>query len=261
QGVLLGQALAERLKTGLGKRIVVMSQNLQGGLSERGFKIVGIFSATQESTEKAYLFTGLHTAQTLLNMGGALSEIAFVLHNIKHLSQFIHSLNAVVPHNPISSWETLQPFAKAMFQLSTVSITLLGSIMFIAMAFGIVNTLLMAIFERTREIGLLQALGMRSRWIVLHILLESALLIGLGVVIGLTLGVLTLVGFHDGLDLSRFAAAMTYWGARKVLYLELNIIDLMIIGSTIWTLGLLASCYPAWRAARYVPVKALSRAT
>jgi len=261
EGVLLGQALAERLKTGLGKRIVVMSQNLQGGLSERGFKIVGIFTATQESTEKAYLFTGLHTAQTLLNMGGALSEIAFVLHDIKQLPQFIQTLSEVVPHNPISSWETLQPFAKAMFQLSTVSITLLGGIMFIAMAFGIVNTLLMAIFERTREIGLLQALGMRGHWIVLYILLESALLIGLGIIMGLSLGILTLIGFHDGLDLSRFAAAMSYWGARKVLYLELNIIDLMIIGSTIWILGLLVSCYPAWRASRYVPVTALNRVT
>lgn len=261
KGILLGAKLAERLETGLGKRVVLMSQAVDGSITERGFPIRGIFTASQEATETAWVFIGIHTAQQMLKMNQDFSEIAFILRDIQQLPTFLPQLQQVAPTLDVAAWQTLQPLTQALFQMSEGVTGLLVIIMFIAMAFGIVNTLLMAVFERVRELGLLQALGMRPRLILGQVLLESALLIGLGVLSGIILGSATILAFHSGIDLSRFASAVAYWGAEQVLYLQLDYGDLLFIGGLVWLLGIMVSCYPAWQATQYTPVIAMNRST
>jgi ABC-type lipoprotein release transport system permease subunit len=261
KGILLGAKLAKRLETGLGKRVVLMSQGVDGSITERGFPIRGIFTASQEATETAWVFVGIQTAQQMLKMNQAFSEIALVLRDIQQLPTFLPQLQQVVPTLDVASWQTLQPLTQALFQMSEGVTGLLVIIMFIAMAFGIVNTLLMAVFERIRELGLLQALGMRPGLILGQVLLESALLIGLGILAGIMLGSATILAFHNGIDLSGFASAIAYWGAEKVLYPQLNYSDLLFIGGLVWLLGIIVSCYPAWQATQYTPVIAMNRST
>jgi ABC-type lipoprotein release transport system permease subunit len=261
KGILLGAKLAERLETGLGKRVVLMSQGVDGSITERGFPIRGIFTASQEATETAWVFIGIQTAQQMLKMNQDCSEIALVLRNIQQLPTFLPQLQQVASTLDVATWQTLQPLTQALFQMSEGVTGLLVIIMFVAMAFGIVNTLLMAVFERVRELGLLQALGMRPGLILGQVLLESALLIGLGVLTGIMLGSATILAFHSGIDLSRFASAVAYWGAEKVLYPQLNYSDLLFIGGLVWFLGIIVSCYPAWQATQYTPVIAMNRST
>ena len=128
------------------------------------------------------------------------------------------------------------------------------------MAFGLTNTMLMAIFERTREIGLFQALGMRPRYIVGQVLMETFILLLIGVALGNLTGWFTSdVIFADGIDLTAFARGMESFQMSSIMRFQLEARDLITINLLVIVLGLLASLYPALKAARYVPVEAITR--
>jgi ABC-type antimicrobial peptide transport system permease subunit len=127
------------------------------------------------------------------------------------------------------------------------------------MAFGLVNTLLMAVWERTREFGLVQALGMKPSLILRQVLVESFILLTLGTVLGGLLALGTLALFQNGIDFSAYAAGAEMWGMSKVIYPTLGRWDVITAIAFIVVFGVLASLYPAIRAARKTPVEAITR--
>lgn len=258
-GILLGRKLARRLHTSVNKRVVIMSQSSTGGIAERGFRVVGIFDAEQEETETAYAFIALKQAQDMLAIGGDISEIAFIVNDLNSLPEFIQQLRNAAPDLDVQPWYALEPFTDAILKISDGTIALWTVVMFVLVAFGLVNTLLMAVFERTREFGLLQALGLSPRLIIVVVLLESLLLIGVGVVAGLLTGIFTVLAFHNGLDLGVLAKGATMFGAGRVLYPQLHTEQVIYIGLFVWIAGIVTSIYPAWRAVRESPVEAISK--
>lgn len=260
QGILLGNKLANRLHTGLNKRVVLMSQNRSGTIAERGFKVVGIYTAEQEQTEDRYAFVGMDAAQHMLEIGDDISEVSFLVTNLDGLADSIDRLRAVAPGMDIQSWSSLEPFAQAILDISSGTIALWTIIMFILVAFGLINTLLMAVYERTREFGLLQALGMRPGYILWQVLLESVMLIGLGVLAGFISGAATVLVFHDGLNLGALAKGAMLFGIGRVLYPQMDWWLGIQIAMFVWLMGVLTSLYPAWRASREVPVRTINQA-
>lgn len=257
-GVLIGRKLAQRLKTGVGKRIVLLSEADDGRLAERGFRIVGIYAAAQR-TESEFVFTGLHAAQRMLAIGDGISEISFTLRDRRQLGGFLQTLRRAAPALDIQSWRTLQPLTEAMAQFVESFNDIWLGVMAVLVVFGVVNTLLMAVYERTREFGLLQALGLRPHLIVLQVLLESACLTAFGISIGTVGGVATIAWFHGGLSLGFLAGGAEWLGAGRIMYPRLNGQELLRAALLMWTLGVAASLWPAWRAARHSPVAVLGQ--
>jgi ABC-type lipoprotein release transport system permease subunit len=258
-GILIGRKLAERLDTGVGKRVVVMSQAADHSVVDRGFPIVGVYAADRSSTEMSFVFVGEDEAQQALGLGSSVSEIAAKLRDPSGVETFVGRARAELPGTDVQAWTTLEPMAQAMVALGQAWIWMFYVVMYVAMAFGLVNTLLMAVLERTREFGLLQALGMRPRLILRQVLAESAVLLGVGVLAGALLAAATLALLRGGIDLSALAAGAEMWGMSKVIYPSLSAGDVVAATVFIVVLGALASLYPALRAARKVPVEAITR--
>jgi ABC-type lipoprotein release transport system permease subunit len=257
RGIILGRKLAERLETRLGKRVVLMSQNPANEIAERGFRVVGIFDTKMEETEMQFVFLGRQIAQKMLGMGDNISELGILSQSRNQLDDLLQQLRAAVPEQDIQPWQKLVPLVVMMSKVFEGFLLIWYFVVFIAMAFGLVNTLLMAIFERTREICLFQALGMKPRWIVGQILLESFFLLLIGLIIGNLVGWATLMLTADGLDFSRYAAGYEMAGLSSLIYPVLSTSDIVIANVLIIGLGLVASLYPAWRATRHVPVDAM----
>lgn len=259
RGVLIGKTLMERLQTRLGRRIVLMAQAEDGQIREIGAPIVGVFSAAPEM-ERGVVFMGMQRAQRLLELDNNYSEVSVKLLNISNLDSFIDVLDDFESGLDIKHWEVLQPFTKAMLEMTEGSIFIWILVSFVVVAFGLVNTLLMAVYERMREFGLLQALGMKPYWLLLQVLFEAALLVGGATLIGLLLGTLVVESFSAGLSLGSWASGATYFGASAVLYPRHDPAELWLIGAVVWGLGIVASLWPAWQAARRIPVDVLNKA-
>ncbi|PQA85964.1 ABC transporter permease [Hyphococcus luteus] len=258
-GIVIGRNLASRLKTRVGKRVVVLVQDTKGELAERAFKVVGVYAASQQ-IEDEFVFTGLDPAQKLIGAGSGISEIVFDSSDAEALPSLVDKLRAAAPALDVQSWETLKPLAYAVSTFFNEFIMMWLGVMFAMMAIGIVNTQLMAVFERTREFGLFQALGMRPRLVLMEVALESTMLIGIGVVIGAAFAVLSVMAFPGGLDLGFLGRGAELVGAGRVLYLSIDISDFVRYSFIIWALGVCASLWPAWRAAHVSPVMAMARA-
>jgi ABC-type lipoprotein release transport system permease subunit len=259
KGIIIGKKLAERLETRLGKRVVLMSQDRQNEIAERGFRVVGIFDTQLENIEIQFVFVSRHTAQKMLGIQNNISELAILSYDRDELDDLLNNLRLAAPKLDIQSWATIAPMVGAMVKVFEGFLLIWYFVVFIAIAFGLVNTLLMAVFERTREIGLCQALGMKPSWIVGQVLFESLFLLAIGLIIGNLITWITLILAANGLDFSSYAAGYEMAGMNSVIYPVLGFADILIANLLIIGLGLVASFYPAWRAASYVPVEAITR--
>lgn len=258
-GLLLGRKLAERLETGLGRRVVLMSQDVGNQVADRGFRVVGIFDTQPQATEEAYVFIGRAAAQRMLKLGDEVTEIALMVSDRDRIEPLLAPLRAAAPGLDVEPWTVVEPLLVLTQKIGDVILIVWYAIVFAAMSFGLVNTLLMAVFERTREFGLFQALGMPPRHILGQVLAESLILLALALVIGNLFAWATIASLEGGIDLSAVAEGMEMIGAAPVIYPAWSARDLLAANLLVLVLGLAASLYPAWRAARHVPVEALTR--
>ncbi len=259
-GIVLGRKLVERLQTGLGKRVVIMTQDPANQMVDRGFRIVGIFHTTMEAQEDAFAFAGRKTLQKLLGIGPDVSEIAVLgsgYRDVEGLRKLVAA--AAGPGLAVESWRTLDPYTSGMLGTMDGFVLIWIVVVFLALGFGLVNTLVMAVFERVREIGLMLALGMTPGSILAQIVLESALLLSLGLLAGDLIAWATILPLRGGIDLSAVAKGMELWGSGSVLHPALRWQDVLLANLVVLVLGFLASLSPAWRASRYEPVLAITK--
>lgn len=258
-GIVIGAKLARRLETELGKRVVLMSQDPDNNIADRGFRVVGIFSAELPSMEEQYVFVGLKTAQKLLGVGETVSEIEVQGEDFRHIDPFYQRIKSLLPGLDVKAWYQLDEYLGAMLAVMDGFVLVWIVVIFMALSFGLVNTLVMAVFERVREIGLMLALGMRPGSILLQVLMETFLLLVLGLLIGNVLAIATILAVQDGIDISAVAEGMAMAGAGSTLYPSLYWQDLLLANAVVILLGLLAGLLPAHRASRYNPVEALTK--
>ena len=259
-GLVVGHELLARLETGLGKRVVVMSQDTAGKVADRGFRVVGVFHAPLASQEERFVFTGRGVVQGLLGLGEQVSEVAIRgpdYRNVEPIrSRIEHAASAGLA---VQSWDELDPYLGSMLSMMDGFVVVWILVVFLALAFGLVNTLVMAVFERIREIGLMLALGMAPRHILAQIVLESALLLALALALGDGLAWASVEPIKGGIDLAIVGEGMEMWGAGAVLRPALLWQDVVLANGIVLALGLVASLSPAWRASRYEPVAAITK--
>ncbi len=259
-GIVIGRRLAERLETDLGKRVVIMSQDPDNDIADRGVRIVGIYEARLQATEELVVYAGLGTLQKMLHLGDQISEVAITADDYLHVDAWWQDVKAAAgPDMETEAWTTLDAYLNTMLTVQGSLNLVIMIVIFVALSFGLVNTLVMAVFERIREIGLMMALGMRPLWIMYQVLLESLMLLSLGLVVGNLLAVVTILPLESGIDISAVGEGLEMAGMGTVLYPTLALEDMLMSTGVVLVLGLLASMVPAWRASRYNPVEALAK--
>jgi ABC-type antimicrobial peptide transport system permease subunit len=197
----------------------------------------------------------------MLKLGNSISEISVFLPGDPDDHAVSKALKAALPPEQfeVLTWRELLPFQMAYLRLLDSFIWIWYLVVFVAMGFGIVNTTLMAVFERIREFGLLKALGMKPWWILREVLIESFLLLCTGMIIGNILSFLSIFLLSgNGIDLSALAAGAEYAGMSRVIYPALEFKDVLVSNMIVMLLGLVVSAYPAAKAARFTPVEALA---
>jgi len=270
--VLVGRELARQLETELGKRLVLIAQGADGLNRERGFRIGGIYDAEGVGLEKQFVFVGLGVLQKVLESETVTEVSLRLVHEAdrelakERLSNALSSAGGVADigtesksTSPIEvkDWRELEPQAAAMYLFADSIILIWFFLMMSALTFGLVNTLAAAVMERARELGMLRALGMPKRTVVLQVVLESSIMMFVGVVVGIAIGCLLYGLISDGIDLSAFAEGMEQMNFSTLLTPVLLVEDLILVGSLSLGLGVLASLYPAWRVVKIKPLDAL----
>jgi ABC-type lipoprotein release transport system permease subunit len=260
KGLVVGKKMLERLETDLGKRVVVMSQDPENNIADRGFRIVGVYEAKLSGLEEIYVYAGLSTVQALLGIEGQISEIAVAGQDYRNMDDLLMQVSAGVDENlEVLSWLELDAYLGAMLGVMDGFVLVWVVVIFLALSFGLVNTIMMSVFERVREIGLMMALGMKPNAILYQILLESLMLLVLGLLAGNILAIATIIPIQDGIDISAVSEGVEMMGASSVLYPALKLKDMVLANSVVILLGIITSLLPAWRASQYRPVEAIAK--
>jgi ABC-type lipoprotein release transport system permease subunit len=260
QGLIIGAKMAERLETRVGKRVVIMSQDPENNIADRGFRIVGIYKAKMASLEETYVYAGLETVQKLLKLENMVSEIAITGDDYRHVdSWFPRIKQAAGDKLQTLPWYEADTYLGSMLMMMDGFVLVWIIVVFLALSFGLVNTLVMAVFERIREIGLMQALGMRPSLIIYQILTESFLLLLIGLLLGNAFAVASIIPLQSGIDVSVVAKGMEMMGTSSMLYPALKLNDMVLANVIVIFLGMLTSILPAWHAASFDPIEALGK--
>ncbi len=259
-GIVIGNKLAETLNTEVGKRIVLMSQNPDNDIADRGFRVVGLFKANIKAFEENYIFAGKTTVQKMLGIGDQVSELVVLADDYRNVeAEYNKTVELIDGGGEVKRWFELDPYLGSMLGVMDGFVLVWIIVIFLALSFGLVNTLVMAVFERVREIGLMLALGMRPINILGQIVVESSLLLAIGLAIGTALSWLSVQPIKDGIDISIVGEGLDMWGMSSVLYPELLLSDVILANVVVLLLGFLASLSPAWRAAHYEPIEAITK--
>ena len=264
-GLLIGQSLLEKLGLELGKKVVLMSQDENGEGRSKAFRIRGSYRTEIRDTEKRYIFVNLKTFQDMIGAHESVTEIGISLglsntYRTGVIEDLVSKINQRLAQEKIEAtgWRQLLPAISAYIEMFDVYMLIWFVVVFIAMGFGLANTVLMAVYERMREVGLQRALGMRSAGIVKIVMIEVLLLLLIGMAVADFFSIfLVKVIFRSGIDLGLFGAGIEMWGISRVVYPLLSFNDIAMANGVVVILGLLVGLYPALQAARFTPVETM----
>jgi ABC-type lipoprotein release transport system permease subunit len=254
EGVLIGETLADKLGLGTGDTINLLVNTSNGDVVGQPFVIRGIYTTKIPGYDQTTLFMPLSKAQAI---SGAQDHASLIFINLKDRSQSQAVANAIQgTAYQVKTWQQLNELLIQTETLANTYIYVLYLIVLAITATVIVNTLVMAVFERTREIGILSAVGMRSGRIMTMFFIESFLLAIGGIAVGIILGAL-LVAYtvNIGLYIGNFGLTGILLGER--IYGGFSLQNLIYLAILALVVTLVASIYPALLAARMEPVKAL----
>lgn len=257
--IVIGQGLADLLKVNTGNRVKLLGRSKRGQMRQRTMTIVGIYDLGMREAEKRMVFMALPEAQTLYNLRQQATEVTLTLQDVGQEKAVLTRLQAMLPDVEVDSWQTLKPEIRETMDTKQVFTTVMGLIVVLIASIGILNLMMMAVFERTREMGVLAALGLKGYQIMGLFVLEGVLIGLTGAIIGCILGglLLGLIG-QVGIDLG-YASGMgeitALMGNR--LYPSVTLAGVISRGAVVAVMAMLASLYPAWQASRKEPAEAL----
>jgi ABC-type lipoprotein release transport system permease subunit len=256
--ILIGKGLAEVMGVTVGDRITLVGRSQHEQMRQRTMTIVGIFDLGMADIEKQTVYISLGEAQALYELEGP-TEVAIFLQRLGQESDVINGMKPSLPGYEIESFQANYPDLASAINSKNGVMDIFSVIIIAIAGVGILNLLLMAVYERTREIGVLGAMGLKPNQISLLFLLEGIMIGLVGVAVGIIFG-LALNGYlrSIGLDFSSYSNVASYMALiQSRVYPTWGIEKLLMRASMIAIISALAALIPAFEAGRREPAEAL----
>ena len=253
--ILMGRRLAEKLNVEIGNRVVLSFQDLNNEFTSGSFNIVGLYYTGQPSFDEFKVYVRAEDLSDLISDEQIYHEMAIMLFDAEMSTPLATDLNETFGEIKAETWTELSPELRYMASSgNSYSFYVMVVIMF-ALAFGILNTMLMSIFERMRELGMLMAIGMGKAKIFIMIMTESVILTFTGAVAGMLLAYGTITFFGDsGFDLTAVGGdTMKEFGFDAVVYPRVSGEEYIMIALLVILTALISAVYPAIKALRLNP--------
>jgi ABC-type lipoprotein release transport system permease subunit len=257
--VLIGQGLASAMGVEVGDRFTLAGRSAHEQMRQRTVTVVGIYDLGMGEIEKRSVFMSIKEAQDLYGLPDQSTEVVVTLERLGEEAVVIAKLEKSIPGYEVASWEANFPELKAALATKGKAMDIFGFIIILVAGIGIMNLLMMAVYERTREIGLMGAMGLKPRQISLLFILEGVMMGVVGLIAGIVTGI-ALNGLMGvvGLDFTAFSTVTEYAALiNERVYPTLGMENLIGRALPILIISALASLYPAHEASRREPAEAL----
>jgi len=277
--ILVSQRTADKMKLKLRKKVVLTFQNLAGEVTAASFRVVGIFDTGSAPVDEANLFIRRNDLNRLMGveninispsnattvslpkeeLGKNIAhEVAIILNDVKQVDAVAASLKEKLPNLKVETYREVAPDMELYETSMAVTGLVVMTIFMFALIFGIINTMLMAVLERTKELGMLMAVGMNKAKVFWMIVIETLMLGMIAAPFGLLLGYLTVntIG-KKGLDLSSYGNGLEEFGMSTIVYPYIEPQLYWQLAIAVLITAILGSLYPAWKAVKLRPVEAI----
>jgi len=249
---IFGIKLADNLKADVGDEVTLLGQGRDGSVAATVLKIKGLVRTGIDEMDRSILYMHLDTFQEVYFMDGSVHRIVIIADNLgdvapieKRLKQELKTLETS-DSLIVMTWEELNPGLPQSIEMDMISGVIWYLFLVMVVAFSIMNTFLMAIFERTKEFGVMLALGTKPTRLVKILLFESMSITSLGLVIGMILGSLLTLYFQDvGIDLGGASEITSEFGISGRLYPKLTPLSVVIGPAAVLVITSFAALYPA----------------
>ncbi|MGR6839944.1 ABC transporter permease [Aliivibrio wodanis] len=266
--ILVSQKTADRLKLRVGSKIVLTFTDTTGEVTGAAFRVRGIFKTSSSTFDDANVYVRKTDIQQLGQVYFD-HEIAILLHAEDQVSAFSDQLNKTFSapslnnhsksNNIVQDWLQLQPLLSTMMSSMDAGNQIILIIFVAAMGFGIINILLMSVFERTREFGVLMAVGMKKTNIRRLIILESGFIGGVGAGLGVICSIFFIYVLNQtGIPLDTMAEGLNAFGVDSTLYPSVSLNDYVTVFTMVWLVSIFSGLYPAHQIIKKNPVEAMA---
>ena len=257
--VLIGKGLADALSLKVGDRVTMVGSDLHKQNRQRTLTVIGVYDIGIPSMEKGTAYISLSESQNLFNLNGQSTEVQITLKKVGTETNVVNDLSPLLPGYEVESWANNYPELSNAVGRKNIVMDIFSVIIVVIAGIGILNLLMMAIYERTREIGLLGAMGLKPGQIATTFILEGALIGFVGVIAGIVMGLAINISLMQvGMDYSQFAGITDYMAliSGKV-YPTLGVSKLLMRAVIILVIAALAALIPAVIASKREPSEAL----
>lgn len=258
--IIISEKIRKKLKLQLNKKAILTFQDKEGNLAAEAFRIIAIYKTINAPYDESNVFVKNTAVDSLAGIPNDFNEIAVLLKSNATLDESLAKLQQKFPNTEIKSWKEITPELGLTVSVADQMTLIFMGIILAALAFGIVNTMMMAVLERTREIGMLLALGMNKFKIFVMILLETFFLILAGCPVGIILALLTVaITNQTGIDLSSYTETYSSFGYDPIIYPSITLNQLKTVLLLVVLTAFVSALFPAKRALQMNPAESLKK--
>jgi len=258
--LLLSERLADKLGVKVRSKVVLTFQDTENEITTAAFRISGLFDTGNNMYDEAVLFIKRTDFNRLLDKEDIAHELAILLTDSDALDNATAEAQKLFPNLLVQTYREISPDVQLYESQLDTTATIFIFIVMLALVFGIINTMLMAVLERMKELGMLMAVGMNKLRVFAMIMLETIMLALVAAPIGMLLGYGTVSYFGKvGISLEAFSQGMQQFGLSEIVYLSLSSGIYIQLAIAVVITAIVGSIYPAFKAIRLRPVEALQK--